>query len=126
MLREEAISKHRAMWNWIAEEIVNEERTMNICVLKQKFIERQGEDTSDMKLNYNCYLCYYTRHYCINCPLLWPSESYALQCTFGYKTANGYSEGLYKKCCMLGDRVDWQLQATLCRKIANLPEKGDE
>lgn len=44
MLREEAIKKHRAMWNWIAEEIVTNERTRKIGTLKRIYIERQGDD----------------------------------------------------------------------------------
>ena len=123
MLREEAIKKHRAMWKWIAEQIENEKHTMNIAILKVNFIEQQGDDTLDMKLYENCYLCCYTAAECKNCPLLWPSESDSLMCIYGYKSANGYSKGLFNKCYNLCDENDWQLQAKLCRKIANLPQK---
>lgn len=124
MLREEAIKKHRAMWNWIAEQIENEQKVINIGILKTKFLEMQGDDTTAMKLKCNCYLCYYTDSDCRNCPLIWPSESDLLRCEQGYQLPNGcYSEGLYKKCRTLDNRNHWKLQAILCRKIANLPER---
>lgn len=129
MLREEAIKKHRAMWNWIAQQIVKKQRTMNIAILKAKFSEFQGDDTLDMKNSSNCYLCYYTRFDCKKCPLLWPSESNILKCEYGYKLINSYSDGLcysdglYRQSYKLWVENDWQLQATLCRAIANLPER---
>ena len=115
MLREEAIKKHRAMWNWIAEQIENEECTMGIGILKSKFLELQHDDTIDMKINNSCYLCCYSDSDCRNCPLVWPSDAHDLKCEAGY--------GLYKQCRMLFYENDWQLQAKLCREIANLPER---
>ena len=115
MLREEAIKKHRAMWNWIAEQIENEKCAMRIGILKAKFLEMQGDDTTAMKAKCNCYLCYYTDYDCRNCPLVWPSDARDLKCEAGY--------GLYKQCRMLFYENDWQLQAKLCREIANLPER---
>ena len=123
MLREEAIKKHRAMWNWIAEQIVNNERTMNIVNLKQKYIDMQGELTIEMHARNNCYLCYYTDVNCIRCPLSWPSDACDYMCECGYRATIGYRDGLYDKCCKLHYECDWELQATLCRKIANLPER---
>lgn len=126
MLREEAIRKHRAMWNWIAEEIVNEERTMNIGVLKQKFIERQGDDLEEMADYNNCYLCEYSGVSCKECPLVWPSDTTEFMCEYGIISNTGLRNGLYRQCCVLDCTDDWKLQAHLACKIANLPEKGDE
>lgn len=129
MLREEAIKKHRAMWTWIAEQIVTNEHTMNIAMLKQMYIKMQCDDTEKMDSCNNCYLCCYTEVDCRECPLLWPSDSIDFKCEYGYRSTNGYSDGLYYKCCKLYyDRnlhyeCGWELQVTLCRKIANLPER---
>ena len=122
MLREEAIKKHRAMWNWIAAQIDKGQRTMNISILKAEYLQLLGDYTIDMRLNHNCYLCYYSDD-CKSCPLLWPSEAPRLKCELGYKSMNGYSKGLYNKCYNLYSEGDWKLQAKLCRKIANLPER---
>ena len=127
MLKKEAIKKHRAMWKWIAEQIVTNERTMDIAILKRIYVDMQGDDAQEMHKYNNCYLCYYaksgSRPGCRNCPLLWPSEANSLKCELGYKSTNGYSKGLYNKCFNLYDENDWQLQAKLCREIANLPER---
>ena len=128
MLREEAIKKHRVMWNWIVEQIVTNEHTMNIAMLKAMYIEMQG-DIPKLNTCNNCYLCAYSNVNCEECPLLWPSDAINYRCEYGYRSAKGYSDGLYHKCCKLYyDRklhyeCDWELQVTLCRKIANLPER---
>lgn len=123
MLREEAIKKHRAMWNWIAEQIEKQQRTIDIYILKVNFIKLLGEYTLDIRRYHNCYLCYYSEGDCNICPLLWPSDAQRLKCELGYKSLNGYSIGLYNKCYNLYFEGNWELQAKLCRKIANLPER---
>lgn len=125
MLKEEAIKKHRAMWNWIAKQIEKQQRTMDIYILKVKFIKLLGDYTLDIRLHHNCYLCYYSEGDCKICPLLWPSDAQRLKCELGYKykSLNGYSKGLYNKCYNLFFEGNWELQAKLCRKIANLPER---
>ena len=118
MLREEAIKKHRAMWNWIAEQIVTNERTMNIGTLKQEYIEMQGDDLQEMYTHNHCYLCNYTDINCSECPLLWPSDAKEYQCEYGY-----FGEGLYRRCLNLSSSDEWKLQAELVYEIANLPER---
>ena len=120
MLREEAIKKHRAMWNWIAERILNDERTRNIASLKESYIHTQGELTIEMCGRNNCYLCYYTDVNCSRCPLLWPSDAKEYQCEHGY-----IDKGLYFQCCNLYGSGNWKLQAQLAYEIANLPERKD-
>lgn len=126
MLKEEAIRKHRAMWNYIAQQIENEKHTMNIGELKSKYVEHSGDNAVEMYTHNNCYLCKYTDIKCYECPLIWSSEFKSYQCEYGFRLPNGYiSEGLYAECYHLYCTGDWQLQAELARKIANLPEKED-
>lgn len=120
MLREEAIKKHRAMWKWIAEQIVNYERTMNIASLKERYIDMQGELTVEMRERNNCYLCYYSDVNCSRCPLSWPSDALDYKCEHGY-----FGEGLYSRCLNLYLTDKWGLQAELAYEIANLPERED-
>ena len=120
MLREEAIKKHRAMWNWIAEQIVTNERTMDIALLKVRYIKMQGDDIQKMYFHNNCYLCYYTDVNCIRCPLSWPSDACEYMCECGY-----FGEGLYSRCLNLYRTDKWKLQAELAYEIANLPERKD-
>lgn len=126
MLREDAIKKHRAMWNYIAQRIENEKNTMNIGTLKANYVEHSGDDIIEMSAHNKCYLCNYTDIHCRECPLIWPSDFKLYQCENGFLLPNGHiSEGLYSECYHLQCTGDWQLQAELARKIANLPEKED-
>jgi len=120
MLREEAIKKHRAMWNWIAEQILNHVHTMNIGSLKAEYIGMQGEDTLEMHKHNNCYLCHYTDINCRSCPLSWPTNAANFKCEVGY-----YDMGLYSRCANMTNTGNWRLQAELAYEIANLPERGD-
>ena len=117
MLREEAIKKHRAMWNWIADQIVTNERTMNIAMLKNNYIGMQGDILKLYTCN-NCYLCHFTDINCTKCPLSWPSDACDYMCEFGY-----FGEGLYSRCLNLMNSGKWKLQAELAYEIANLPER---
>lgn len=124
MSREEAIKKHRAMWNWIAEEIVTNEHTMNIAMLKQMYIEMQGDELQKIHKHNNCYLCYFTDINCTKCPLLWPSDVSSFQCEAGLILPDGHiDEGLYCRCLKLYHSNKWELQAKLAYEIANLPER---
>ena len=116
--REEAIKKHRAMWNWIAEQIVNDEHTMDIANLKLMYLHMKGDDKREMYMHNNCYLCEYTNVNCRRCPLSWPSDVYDYMCEYGY-----FGEGLYLRCLDLSGSDEWKLQAELAYEIANLPER---
>lgn len=118
--REEAIRKHREMWNWIAERIKERKRLVDVVELKREYVEQHNESVS-----YNCYLC----DYCIDmqggvkfkrckyCPLDWESdgdEDGLYQCLENYE-----EDGPYRK---VEGTVAWEEQYKLCKKIANLKE----
>lgn len=118
--KEEAIRKHREMWSWIADRIVERKRSVIIGNLKREYVLQHKENIA-----YSCYLC----DYCIDmqggvkfkrckyCPLDWESdgdEDGSYQCL-----DNNDEMGLYSK----ADRtVAWEEQYELCKKIANLEE----
>lgn len=119
--KEEAIRKHRDMWNWIADRIKERKQPVNVGNLKQDYIEQHNEN-----VGYSCYLCQYcidkvedNERYeeCKYCPLDWESdgdEYGSYQCL-----DNNDEMGLYRK----ADRtVVWEEQYELCKKIANLKE----
>ena len=84
MLREEAIRKHRAMWNHIADEIENTHHTISIEIMKGNYVERVGDANTYMRRYSNCYLCYYTNSKCENCPIKRPSDAANLMCVNGF------------------------------------------
>ena len=118
--KEEAIRKHREMWNWIADRIMERKQSVIIDNLKREYVLQHKENIA-----YNCYLC----DYCIDmqggvkfkrckyCPLDWESEGDEdglYQCLASYEEV-----GLYRK---VGGTVVWEEQYELCKKIANLKE----
>lgn len=123
--REEAIKKHREMWNWIADRIKESESVQDIDFLKQEYIRQHGGFVT-----YHCYLC----HYCIDkvskserherckyCPLDWESsgdEDGFYQCL-----ENGDFKGYYAYARSTGN---WEEQYLFCCKIANLKEREVE
>lgn len=121
--REEAIKKHRDMWNWIAERIKERKWTVGIGSLRQGYIERHNE-----RVLYNCYLCEYCigileegkdfSDKCKYCPLDWESdgdEDGLYQCL-----ENSDEMGLYEEA---QSTALWEEQYALCKKIANLKER---
>lgn len=114
LTREEAISWHRKIWNWIADRIEEEERYQDICDLKDKYCDSKG---FSFETN-NCFCCEYTNCDCRFCPIEWESEVEDYMCLDQYKEKD--YKGLYILCC---DEKDWKEQEKLARKIANLPER---
>lgn len=122
MTREEAIKKHREMWNWIADWIERCESTCNIDILKEYYIYT-NEDIimyNVYKEFYNCcYCCVYADNNCNRCPVEWPSTAKEFMCEV---TDNEYTDdGLWLECFA---SKDWKEQVELARQIANLPERN--
>lgn len=123
--REEAIKKHRDMWNWIADRIKESKSMQCIYGLKEKYTHQHNEDVA-----YDCYLCQYCidkvgeedrKIRCRECPLDWESkgDEYSLyQCL-----KNGKFEGYYRYAT---STLSWEEQYLFCCKIANLKEREVE
>lgn len=114
LTREEAISKHRKMWSWIADEIEKEKKYQDIEYLKIEYCN----DEEVRGVTSNCFCCEYTNCVCEFCPIEWESEAGDYMCLDQYKEKD--CKGLYMLCF---DELDWKEQAKLARKIANLPER---
>lgn len=104
MTRDEAISKHRKMWDWISKHLGKSE---------EDYLEKFDPEA---ELYGYCYLCEYTKkHYgegCENCQF----ECSRVLCSF---------DGIYTTWCrMMGDR-DYVRAAELAKKIAELPEREE-
>lgn len=105
--REEAIRKHRILWNMIA----NEAEKRKLIVDKQEVFHKYfvGEEKP---LNY-CFLCEYNRYRinaCANCLLERDKE----------ESNTGCLGGLYIEWC---NADSWQECARIAREIAKLPER---
>lgn len=132
--REEAIRKHREMWNWIAEQYENGSN-VQVNHLKAKFVKKKHypNDNPDSK----SYCCEYagrvlnpkiggSRYNCERCPLEWSSICCELMCL--HKNNELDSDGLYEQ-CMYQSRpyiANYKKAAIIAREIANLPERKIE
>ena len=118
MEKDEAVRKHREMWNAIADKI--EARKHGVDIYKEKY-RIIGKEI----LN-NCFCCEFARTEhdvpnCDMCPVIWPSDSEEFMCEDASNECNG--DGLYRKC--VGYVHDWKKQAQLARQIASLPERQE-
>lgn len=122
LTREEAIQKHRDMWNWIADKIEKEKK----YVWKKDYMKAHGYDG----IVSNCFCCHYAAQtiivrtpICNRCPLLWTEEqktyreSSALKC---YCVTEGSPFNDYLD--LDSDGSDMEEHARLARAIANLKE----
>lgn len=116
MEKDEAVRKHREMWNAIAGKIEAQKHGVKIYKEKCRITGREV-------LN-GCFCCEFARDEygipdCDMCPVIWPSDSEKFMCEIAGNEYN--NDGLYRKCV---DSVnDWEKQAQLARQIASLPEK---
>lgn len=121
--KEQAITEHRKMWNWIADMIEEKKEAQKIYNLKQKYCDTYFEYESIIN---TCFLCHYDHmsndaygnRYCSLCPLEWESNRDSLMCLD--ENVRGDCEGLFELCC---DEDDYVKQVALARKIANLKER---
>lgn len=103
LTKEEAIKRHRMMWNWIGDETLR---------LKQKVYKHSAMGYFHWEsIELSCWCCEYDSQFakeaCTNCPVHWP--------------------GGRDRCCELYNRwchtFDYKKAADLAYQIANLPEK---
>ena len=115
LTKEEAIKRHRMMWNWIAYETLKRER----FVTKQEAIEHFG--WCESKMRSRCWCCAYAYKDkdwgCNKCPIQWPGG----RC---YSFLNGVF-GLYDDWCAMKESPKYKEAADLAYQIANLPERED-
>ena len=112
LTKEEAVKRHRMMWNWIAYDTLRREE----YVTKREALEHFGWDGS--KMHSSCWCCTYAREHgsCEDCPIQWPEGKCAS--SVGVK-------GLYDEWCYMRWRFDHKKAADLAYQIANLPERED-
>lgn len=108
---DEAVANHRKMWNWIADE-----------TLKRQYSVEKGDYYSSMGIIFEerpmcgCYCCAYVCLDCKRCPLKWTyfDGKPSLVCFYG---------GQYGRWKSAVDCNEWEEAARLAREIANLPER---
>ena len=134
IFREEAIRKHREMWNWIAEQYEFNGSDAPVTHLKAMFIKEHYPNDDPLS---NCYCCEYAgeilnpkiggaKYNCRRCPLVWPSKCHECMCLYKNNITN--SNGLYGKILRYSNQyiVNYKKAAIIAREIANLLERKIE
>ena len=117
LTREEAVSLHRKMWNWIADRIEEEKAYQDyqdINNLKEEYCYREGF----YYVRNDCFCWEYANCNCDFCPIEWGSDLKDYMCLDKYEVYD--DKGLYR---LSTYETDWKEQVKLARKISNLPER---
>lgn len=122
LTKEEAIRRHRMMWEWIG----NETLRLHECVDKIDAFNHFGWLTDYVESW--CWCCEYsntidTSGSCDHCPVAWPSKANRITCVhFG---ANEYKRnyGLFSIWCRALASKDWRTAAYYALYISMLPER---
>ena len=156
LTKEQAITEHRKMWNWIADRLEEAEKLKNdgnlkspdlydVYKLKRKYVENYGS-----YILCSCFCCEYDKQqYCTDddermdckyCPLLWGTENEmdSFFCEGGTDMSDFKRKyyivffttfetmGLWGMANRLSGCNKYKEAAEIARQIANLPEKPDK
>ena len=106
LTKEEAIRRHRMMWNWIAEESIRQKGT----VYKEDAFEHFGWEPCEN----NCWCCEYNELNdginCSKCPVVWP-------CVYCVSPKSPFRRYSYSS--------NYIEDAKYAKQIAELPERED-
>lgn len=124
LTRKQAITEHRKMWNWIADQIIKLRKLIDVYSYKKAYLYRKRL----FDIRNNCFLCEYSKSYfyslCKNCPLDWgyvaDDVEWFCPCEGNPFSSNEEEYGLWWKC---QKAKTWEEQARIAREIANLPER---
>ncbi|MCB6992418.1 hypothetical protein LI177_02825 [bacterium 210820-DFI.6.37] len=101
MTRQEAISKHRKMWRWLAK---------NPGKWKEDYLAIFDPGAKPCS---RCYLCEYAQIDCADCPLEWP----------GGGCCSGTERALYPAWHYATYHKKYDVAAEIAKQIAELPER---
>jgi len=124
LTKQQAITEHRKMWRWIAEE--TEKRKQ--IVKKSEYLYIHGFNEF---IACNCFCCEYEEQQCCKqqsnfpnchfCPIDWNSAATSYMCKDLTDMDDDY--GLFAEWEDAVEYGDWQTAAALARQIAELPER---
>ena len=106
--KEQAITEHRKMWNWIADETEKRKRKIRKSeYFKEHHIAHLTRPWGD------CYCCEYALIAC-------EQDVKCMYCPIDWGSVESCFDGVFAS--WLNEDRDYKIAAELARKIANLPE----
>ena len=125
LTKEQALSEHRKMWNWIADQLSLENcKVYDGSELKEKYVTEIYK--GDESIVHNCFCCEYDTKFdgnaCSHCPILWGTED--VTSSYFCERGDDYGiKGLWTLCDYLTMDKQYKEASIIAKKIANLPEK---
>lgn len=138
MTKQEAVQKHRDMWNWIADRYEEHERgeesnctlgdLISVYDMKCKYL-RDVLDMEDHEMPFHkCFCCEYDSiesfSKCTRCPVLWGNEEDKNIYNVGFYCERSGSP--YMNVVNAAKHADFSNAAKFARIVANLPERKDK
>lgn len=118
LTKEEAIRRHRMMWEWIANETIKRHE----CVSKLDAFRHFGWNAYEAALS--CWCCEYTKITCTECPISWPDvKGKYSSCTTIEIDKNNWTYGLFVRWSNAVHSNDWRTAAYYALYISMLPER---
>ena len=111
LTKEEAIRRHRMMWEWIGDETLKRKE----CVTETEALDFLGWNPRTIFSHEWC--CEYAHGVCYHCPIAWPAKDINVACI------SYYGNGLYDLWCKSVERDDWRTAAYYALYISMLPER---
>ena len=130
LTKEQAITEHRKMWNWIADQYKNG-CIKYIYEVEQRYIDECTNYSSD-EIESDSFCCEYSNQNdvsdsCDSCPLVWGNVTGFAYCLESYEiNKDGDVRGMYAKVAdetWDSSEIDFDKVYKLCKQIANLPER---
>ena len=140
LTKEEAITHHRKMWNWIADRLEEHHPGYDVYMYKEEYME---ENFPNNNIKNDCFCCHYAAqendgdyltNFCVNCPLIWGTETNTNEffcekgnCDIPIKDLSLFDPhekyGLWNYAQRLTENHCYDEAAKVARQIANLPER---
>lgn len=111
LTKEEAIRRHRMMWEWIGEETLRKKA----CATETEALEFFGWNPRNI-YSYD-WCCEYAHGNCNYCAVKWPAKDIDVACV------SYYGNGLYDLWYKSVERDDWRTAAYYALYISMLPER---
>lgn len=118
LTKEEAIRRHRMMWEWIGNETLKAKR----CIGKEEVFDHFGWNIDEVDCA--CWCCEYTGITCTECPIKWPGvEGEYSSCTLmAMGKMIGHTGGIFSRWSDSCYNEDWRTAAYYALYISMLPE----
>lgn len=127
LTKEEAIRRHRMMWEWIGNETLRRRKRVERFEAFYHFGWKMPDYSErSILIDPNCWACRYAKGNCYRCPIKWPGLGNRFSSCSRMEIDAlewQYSDGLFIRWMKAKDKNDWRTAAYYALYISMLPER---